>query len=309
MIKSIENKISRIPIIKYFYQAIKGIKIPGLSGMSLYDIIEMYIIGIGKGALTSRAGGISYSFFMAIFPFLLFMFTLIPFIPIDDFQVDFMDLISELLPPKTFEVVNEVVLDISENRYGGLMSFGFIMSIFLMTNGVSAIFGGFEYSYHVTKKRNVFRSYIISIGISLIMCFALFTTISATILYKIGISKLKARHILSEDTILTEAGIFVLFIFMIFTIVSLLFYFGTREGKNTSFFSPGSTLTTFLYIVTFYIFGIYVNEFAKYNELYGAVGALLIIMLFIWLNSIILLLGFELNATIHKLKKYARRYV
>jgi membrane protein len=96
---------------------------------------------------------------------------------------------------------------------------------------------------------------------------------------------------------------YLFFIFMIFTTVSLLYYFGTKEGKQSSFFSAGAVLTTLLSFVTFYIFGVYVLKFAKYNELYGSIGTLLVLMLFIWLNSIILLLGFELNASMTQLKK------
>lgn len=274
--------------------------------MSLYDLVHMYIIGIVRGALTSRAGGISYSFFMAIFPFMLFMLTLIPYIPIDGFQENFMFLISEALPPKTFEAVVPILEDIANNKYGGLLSFGFIVSIFLMTNGVNAIFGGFEYSYHVTEVRGVIKAYIISLGTSLLMSFLMIITVVATILFQFGLDFLKAEGWIGEEFLWLENVRYLFFVFMIFTTVSLLYYFGTKEGKYSSFFSPGAILTTILYFFTFYFFGIYVVKFAKYNELYGSIGTLLIMMLFIWLNSIILLLGFELNATMRKLRLSSR---
>lgn len=280
----------------------KKIKIPGLEGMSLYDLIHMYIIGIVRGALTSRAGGISYSFFMAIFPFMLFMLTLIPYIPIEGFQENFMFLISEALPPKTFEAVVPILEDIANNKYGGLLSFGFIVSIFLMTNGVNAIFGGFEYSYHVTEVRGVIKAYIISLGTSLLMSFLMILTVIVTILFQFGLDFLKAEGWIGDEFLWLENVRYLFFVFMIFTTVSLLYYFGTKEGKYFSFFSPGAILTTLLYFFTFYFFGIYVVKFAKYNELYGSIGTLLIMMLFIWLNSIILLLGFELNASLRKLR-------
>jgi membrane protein len=89
---------------------------------------------------------------------------------------------------------------------------------------------------------------------------------------------------------------------MIFTIVSLLFRYGTKQGKETRFFSVGAILTTILSLCTFYLFGIYVVKFAQYNQLYGSIGTLLILMLFVWLNAIILLLGFELNASLYSLR-------
>lgn len=284
----------------------KKIKVPGLEGMSLYDLLHMYGVGIVRGGLTSRAGGISYSFFMAIFPFMLFMLTLIPYIPVEGFQENFMILISEALPPKTFEAVVPIFEDIANNKYGGLLSFGFLVSIFLMTNGINAIFGGFEYSYHVTEVRSVVKAYIVSLGTSLLMSVFLILTVVLTILFQFGLDFLMAKGWLGEEFMWLENIRYLIFLFMIFTTVSLLYYFGTKEGRESSFFSAGSILTTILYIFTFYFFGIYVVKFAKYNELYGSIGTLLIMMLFIWLNSIILLLGFELNASMNKLRQNSK---
>ena len=143
MTKPIEEKLLKVPILNILVKLGKKIKVPGLQGMSLYDLLEMYFLGIIKGALTSRAGAIAFSFFMALFPFLLFILTLIPFVPIDGFQVDFLTALDQILPPTTSESVGSVVDDIVNNRYSGLLSFGVLTSIFLMTNGVNAIFWRF----------------------------------------------------------------------------------------------------------------------------------------------------------------------
>lgn len=173
-----------------------------------------------------------------------------------------------------------------------------------MTNGVNAIFGGFEYSYHVQEVRSVIRAYLIALAVSLLMSLFLIVTVSLIILYQIALAKIdEISWINIDDISLFYYGRVLLFLLMIFTIVSLLFRYGTKQGKNIKFFSPGAILTTVLMLFTFYLFGIYVLKFSKYNELYGSIGTLLILMLFIWLNSIILLLGFELNATIFRLKR------
>jgi membrane protein len=302
MTKPIEDNLSKIPIIKWIVKLGKSIKIPGLFGMSLYDVIEMYVIGILKGALTSRAGGISFSFFMALFPFLLFILTLIPYVPIEGFQVDFLYMIEQLLPPKTVNSVQEVINDIANNRYSGLLSFGFIASIFLMTNGVNAILGGFEYSYHVTEMRNMVRQYLVSMGMAILLSFILVLTVATSIYFEIGINDLKLHGWLDDDVFWIEKGQFVFFIMLVYVSVSFLYKYGTKTIKQNSFFNAGSLLTTLLTIVMFKLFGIYVEKFATYNELYGSIGTLLILMLFVWLNSIILLLGFELNASISKLR-------
>ena len=304
MTKPIEDNLEKIPVINRLVAFGKKIKIPGLEGMSLYDVLEMYVIGIVKGALTTRAGGIAFSFFMAIFPFLLFILTLIPYIPIEGFQEGLLSLMQEALPPKTFEAVDFVIKDIINNQYGGLLSFGFLASIFLMTNGVNAIFGGFEYSYHVKEMRSVFKAYFISLGVSLLMSFFLIVTVTLIIFYKIALTRIhKFGWLNTGDLDLFYYGRGFLFLVMIFTIVSLLFRYGTKQGKDVKFFSPGAILTTVVSMFTFYLFGIYVVKFAQYNQLYGSIGTLLILMLFVWLNAIILLLGFELNATIYRLKR------
>jgi membrane protein len=303
MSKEIEDKLEKIPLVNILVRFGKKVKIPGLQGMSLYDVLEMYIIGIVEGALTTRAGGIAFSFFMAVFPFMLFILTLIPYIPIDGFPEGLFSFIKDILPPQTFEAVDSVLIDITKNQYGGLLSFGFLGSIFLMTNGVNAIFGGFEYSYHVKEMRNIFRAYFISLGVSLLTSFFLIITIILVILYQVALSKINENGWLNTDDLnLFYYGRGFLFLVMIFTIVSLLFRYGTKQGKETRFFSGGAILTTILSLCTFYLFGIYVVKFAQYNQLYGSIGTLLILMLFVWLNSIILLLGFELNASLYSLR-------
>jgi len=172
-----------------------------------------------------------------------------------------------------------------------------------MTNGVNAIFGGFEYSYHVKEVRSVVRAYVISLGVSLVMAFFLVVTVALIIFYQIGLDKLKEQGWLDDDIFWLQIGKGFLFVAMVFTIVSMLYHFGTKTGKHTRFFSPGAIFTTILSIFTFYLFSIYVTEFSKYNELYGSIGTLLILMLFVWLNAIILLLGFELNASIYSLRR------
>lgn len=303
MSKEIEDKLEKIPIVNVLVKFGKKIKIPGLEGMSLYDLLEMYFIGIVEGALTTRAGGIAYSFFMAIFPFLLFVLTLIPFLPIPGAQEGLLSIIADVLPPKTYDAVDSVLVDIIKNQYGGLLSFGFIGSIFLMTNGVNAIFGGFEYSYHVKEIRNVFRAYFIAMYVSVIIVVFLLITVAIIIFFELILKDHVTLGWLDDNLIWIQITRGFIFLTMIFVTVSMLYHYGVKEGKHSRFFSPGSVFTTVLLLLTFNLFGYYVNEFAKYNELYGSIGTLLILMLFIWLNAIILLLGFELNATIYALRR------
>ncbi|QCX39374.1 YihY/virulence factor BrkB family protein [Aureibaculum algae] len=298
-----EEKLLKIPILSWFVKLFLKIKVPGLEGMSLYNVLEMYVLGIVRGALTARAGGIAFSFFMALFPFALFILTLIPYITIEGFQAGFMDFIHQALPPQTFEAVDSVLNDIINNKYSGLLSFGFIMSIILMTNGINALFGGFEDSYHKLQTRSMIRQFLISMAISIVLALLLLVTVAVIIYFEIAISSFKEKGYVSDDLFWIDMGRYVIVLAMILITVALFYFFGTKEGRQISFFSPGAVLTTLLILLNFNIFGIYVRKFAQYNELYGTVGTLLVLMLFIWLNSIILLLGFELNAAMIGLKR------
>ena len=170
-------KFINIPIINNLIQFLKKIKPNSFYGFSFYDILRMYIIGIIKGALSSRAGSISFSFFMAIFPFILFILNLIPFIDlipflsIQDFDKTLLTYIEFFIPSETQSFFNSIFEDIQNKPRGGLLSSVFVLSIIFTANGVSAIFSGFEDSYHIELSRNFFKQYLYSIAVSVLLAF------------------------------------------------------------------------------------------------------------------------------------------
>lgn len=299
----IEQKLEKIPVVKQLVLLLKKITLPWLAGLSFYDLLELYIIGIVEGAISYRAAAIAFSFFMALFPFALFILNLIPYIPIEGFQQDFLDFVRDGVPPNTFDAISKIINDILHNSYQGLLSTGFFLSIFLMANGLNAILGGFENSYHVVVKRSFFRQYIIALGMSIIFSFLLLFTVATIVIFEVFIQKSAIQNVFSESIPLIQMGRYVFLIAMILTVISILFKFGTKRESKRSLLSIGAVFTTILIILSSYIFGIWVLKFSKYNELYGSIGTLLIVMFYIWINCTILLLGFELNTTIQRLKK------
>ncbi|NJW52742.1 YihY/virulence factor BrkB family protein [Salinimicrobium oceani] len=278
--------------------------LPGFEGLSLYDLIIIFYAGIVKGTFSARASAISFSFFMALFPFLLFLLNLIPFVDfIDDFQIAFLDFIDSLLPPDTSEFFNDILFDIAARKRGGLLSFVFLLSIFLMANGVNAVFTGFEFSYHTRVNRSIIRQYFIAVGVSLILALLLLTTVVVTVYLTFLTEDLKSLGVVNDAVIWADVGRYIVFVIMIYLVVAILYYSGTKESRLSRFFSIGAFVSTALIVVTTFLFGIYIENFSTYNELYGSIGALLILMVYIWINSNILLLGFELNASLMKLKR------
>lgn len=302
MSEEIENKLNKIPVVKQLVSLTKAIKLKSLEGLSLYDILELYVLGIFKGAFSYRASAIAFSFFMALFPFALFILNLIPFIPLENFQADFLEFVEEGVPPNTYEAIEAILKDIMETSHQGLLSSGFILSILLMTNGINAILGGFEMSAHITITRGFFRQYFISLAISLVLSMILLITVAAIVVAEVMIQKINLFGEVT-DIALIEWSRYGFILLMILITTSILYKFGAKETSSISFISYGAVFTTILIILSSYIFGIYVTKFAKYNELYGSIGTLLVLMFYIWINCMVLLLGFELNATISKLKR------
>ncbi len=282
----------------------KEIVLPGLEGLSLYDFLIIFYAGIVKGTFSARASAISFSFFMALFPFLLFILNLIPFVNfIDDFQIQFLAFIDELLPPDTKDFFNDIFFDIAARKRGGLLSVVFLLSVFLMANGVNAVFTGFEFSYHTKVNRSIIRQYVIAVGVSIILALLLLITVVVTIYLAYLTEDLKSVGVVSNEIIWVDIGRYIIFVTMVYIAIATLYYFGTKEGRLSRFFSVGAFFSTILIMVTTFLFGLYIENFSAYNELYGSIGALLILMVYIWINSNILLLGFELNASLLKLKK------
>ncbi|WP_281239443.1 YihY/virulence factor BrkB family protein [Flavobacterium praedii] len=299
----IEAKLEKIPIIRNLMHVLKKVKVPGLGGFSFYDLLELYFEGIIDGAFSYHASAVAFSFFMALFPFALFILNLIPFIPIEGFQNDFLQFVKEGVPPNTYDAIANIINDILNNSHSGLMSSGFLLSIFLMANGINGILGGFESSRHVIEKRGFLNQYFVALGISLILSILLLLTVSIIVIFEVFIQKTIIQDVLSDRIPLIILGRYLFIILMILITSSILLRYGTKQAHKPPFISIGSVFTTILIIVSSYFFGIWVIRFSKYNELYGSIGTLLIMMFYIWINCMILLLGFELNATIHKLRK------
>ncbi len=299
----LEHKLERIPVVKHLVRFGKSIKLPWADGLTLYHMVELYITGIVKGDISYRAGAIAFSFFMSLFPFALFLLNLIPYIPVKNFQRDFMRFVEQNVPPNTYDAIAGILQDITNTSYNSLLSTGILLAILLMSNGMNAILSGFQSSLHITIKRSYFRQYAVAIGLSLLFTILLIITVVAIITLEVVIHVLKSNGFLTDDVYLLEIGRYVFLILMMLTATSLLFKFAAKETRKAAFFSYGSVFSTILFALTSFLFSIYVVRFAQYNELYGSIGTLLVLMLYIWINCFILLLGFELNALIHKLKR------
>ncbi len=275
---------------------LQSVRFGNEKSISLYQLVELYGIGIVKGTLTTRASSIAFSFFLSLFPFLIFVLNLIPFVPVENIEDTFSSFFLSIAPSEAQDFLNGVLYDIQSKPRGGLLSSTFVLSIFFMSNGVNAIFGGFSESVHISFSRHFVRQYVYAVGVGVLLGILLLISIAGYLFFEILISQT-----FDFGFELSPWVRLVFFLGMTYFVSAILFYFGTQRGFS-SFFSAGALVTTFLFALTSFGFGVYIDNFGSYNQLYGSIGAILILMLYIWLNAIVLLLGFELNASIAKLK-------
>jgi membrane protein len=278
--------------------------IPGFEGLSLYEVSMFFYKGLVEGALTTRASSLAFNFFLAFFPSIIVLFTLIPFVPIEGFQEQLFVLIMDILPPSTYEATKSIVDDIVNHEQGGLLSLTFILALYFSTNGVNAMITGFNATYHLTDKRTWIQLRLLSFVLTLILAILLILTIIFQIFSQGFMNNLVAEGYLQQYSadIISYAK-WIILIIVLFISISILYYYGPADKSKWKFLSAGSISATTLSVITSVGFSYYVDNFAQYNQLYGSIGTLLVILLWMYFNSIILLLGFELNASIVSAKE------
>jgi len=287
----------------------KKIKLPFFEGVPLYDVTLFFWHSIAKGAIATRASAIAFSFFIAFFPFVIFLFTLIPYIPIDNFQNELLTLIQNVVPPTTYQTIEKTVIDIITQPRGDLLSFGFFAALIFSTNGLASMMSAFDATIHTIHRRTWLSQRITAIFLLIILSLMLTIVIALLTSGELFILYLQENQILKDHFILFLISFskWVIILTVLFFTFSFLYYMAPAKKTKWHFISAGGTLSTFLSVLTIIGFTFYINKFNQYNELYGSIGTLLIILLLIYVMSLILLIGFELNASIHQANRTGRK--
>lgn len=286
-----------------FVRLSKYITIPFFQGQSLYDVMRFFWLGMFEGNVTSRAASVAFSFFLALFPALIFLFSLIPYVPIEGFQDKLFDLLQEIMPPNSYEAAEATIDDIITNRRGGLLSFGFFLGLIFGANGFNALMTNFNTTIHELGERGFFRQEMVAIFLTFILSLLILVGVTLIIFTESFTLWLVSREFIPDDWIgLIQFARWLMMLFIVYISIAILYYFGPANRHLYSFFSPGSILATALIILASYGFSYYVDNFNQYNRLYGSIGTLLVILLWIYLNSIVLIVGFEFNASIAQAK-------
>ncbi|MCU0418879.1 MAG: YihY/virulence factor BrkB family protein [Cyclobacteriaceae bacterium] len=287
---------------------LKKIRFKRYDNLSLYSFLKIFAHNVDEDEILDRANSVSYNFILAIFPAVIFLFTLIPYISsyFPAINTDsIMVFLEGYLPPSMFEVISSTILDIVSKERGGLLTFGFLFSMFLATNGMMALMRAFNACYRTVEKRSVWRMRITALGLTLMLALALLTAVVLLIVGQVIIDYLiaNAQRLNINLTDYTIYLIFILRFVIIFAVffiaISCIYYFGPAVHYNWNFFSVGSRLATLAGLGVSYGFSYYVSHFGSYNKVYGSIGALIALMIWIQLLTTVLLFGYEINASLH----------
>lgn len=301
----LHRQLLHLKIYSNFIEWTKGCVLPGFSPLPLYTVATFFFREISKDTLVNKASSLAYSFMLAIFPGIIFLFTLIPFIPINGFQDQLLSLIELVLPHNAYDAFESTLKDIVKNQNTGLLSLGFLSAIFFATNGVKNLMKAFNKSSLIIETRGWLKQRLIAFVLTTVICLSIIICISAMAIGEVALKYIKGElHI--KDSLAVFAIQFTrwaLLAILYFITISILYRYGPSHTKKWKLFSAGSWLATILAFLTIWGFSYYINHFASYNKVYGSIGTLIVVMIWLYLNSLILLIGFELNASVDVSKR------
>ena len=280
---------------------LKSITFPGFRGKPFYDVLVYFINGFSKGYLTDRAAAVAFNVFLAIFPAVMVLFTFIPYLPLDGVHEEVVDFIEQVVPRNIAGRVVGTIDEIMSHQHGTLMSLGIIMAFYFSSGAIRAFFRGFDMGVNHIGDMSIIRMYGGGLLTTLILGILLITSIALIIVGENYLTLIfNKMHFYNNFVIvLIKIGGWLLTVFALLVAIAVLYYFGNPD-KNRVFrlFTPGTIMFTLLFIVGTIGFNYYIVNFSNYNALYGSIGGVIIFMMWMYVNCIIVLIGYELDASI-----------
>ncbi len=305
MFKKLKRKILYSRAFRTVLGWTKRITPPGFDDFSLYEISRFFFNALFQGHLTTRAAAISFKLFLAFFPALIVLLTLIPYVPISDFQDRLLDSFEEMMPYEVFRFVEDTLEDLVVRKHGALLSLSFIVGLFVASNSINAILEGFSESTNITTWHTALRQRLLSLGLLLALSILAVLTVPVLTLSGVIIRVLNEQGLVIGffEVLALFAAKWAISIMLVITGVSLLYNVGDPSSKTYRVFTPGSILAVFLILLVSQALAFVFSNITDYNALYGSIGAILAVQLWIYVNMIVLLIGYELNISIAHARK------
>lgn len=300
---AIRNSIASSAPGKNLIDRSRKIYLPGFDGFSIYEVWPPFMRQLKRTSLVERASGISFNIVMAIPPTLIFIFTLIPYLPISkQFMNQLFGIIRDIVPgEKNNSVIIQFLRDFVNRPRNELLSSGLLLAIFFSSNAMMGVLRSFDKNYPGFRKRKGIHKRKVALQLTLITFFLVFVCIllliaQSAVLKWFGVQRASIRAIIGNVR-------WIIIVFLSFYIVSFIYRHGPALAKRWRLVTPGAVFATTLMIIATWIVSYWVDHFSNYNKVYGSIGAIFILMSLIYANSLALLMGFELNVTLANLKR------
>jgi membrane protein len=277
-------------------------KFLGYKEISWYSVFQFFVRWVDTKDLHLRSSALSFTFFLSLFPTVIFFFTLIAYLPFKQSPEEILFFLQGVMPNNAFRIIKSTLVDILKHQRSGLLSVGFVLAVYFSTNGFHSLMNTLNRYGKERETRSFWKQRVIAIILSFIVSTAILISVLLVTGGNWAIKWLdQTKYFPSKITpvllFLLNNGIVVL---IILTIVSCVYYFAPSKHSKWRFLTPGSIFASVVTLLSTYFFSVYVNHFNTYNKVYGSIGALIVIMLLIYINTYILLLGYELNVVIEK---------
>lgn len=298
----LQQVLDNNPKAKRLWVHLRKFTLPGFDGIPVFTVIRFIADELKKDLIPTRARSIAYSFFIAFFPGMIFLLTLLPYIPLEGVQVQFFTLINEVFPDK---VVNSFILttvdDLLNQPREGLLSFGAILTLYFSTQGVVSMILSFNKTYSIYTDRNFFTLRWVALKLTILLLFMFLISIVVLIAGE-SLINLFLNYVEIKSfwvNFLLNALRYLIILILFFFSISTIYRYGPAAKKKWSFITPGSTLATIGSIAASLIFSNYISGFDRYNTVYGIFGSIILFLGWLYVNAFVLLIGFELNAAIY----------
>jgi membrane protein len=307
MRKRLKDYASRHRIIRFLERKAKHISLPGFDKVPVFYVGQFFLKEMGDERISMQASSIAFYFLMALFPAILFFFTLIPIIPIEGFQNTLFDSISKVLPDASFSFITGAIEDIIKIQRFDLLSIGFLMAFFFSTQGVNALTKAFHRDQVIFRRRSWLQRKLVVVKLTAVLFVLMVFSVVLVILGNQLVNLTADWFGISNrfEVFLLSLLRWIIILMTFFTTISFIYYYAPATEKRWRFITVGSTVATAISLVSSLVFAFVVNNFNLYNEIYGSIGAFLAMIVWLYMNAMALLIGFELNYSI-KYQHYVR---
>lgn len=310
-VKKLPRKLLFKRPVRKFLHLIKQITLPGFQGVPIFDVLDFFIRNLLKESIANRAKAMAFSFFLALFPMLLFLFSLLPYFPIQGIINELYSALYDMLPADVYAKVINTMDEILTHKHNVLLSVGFLGTLVVSVNGMDSIMQAFNQSLNIIETRSFVKRKLLCLYLVLLLFVLVAVVLTIMMGYKHFTAYLLSRDLIAENFwyYAMNVGKWILMIAIGLFVISSIYYVAPVKKQRLNFFSAGASLSTVLFFLVTAGFRLYIENFSNYNALYGSIGTLIIVMLWIQLSCMILLIGYELNISIVSTKNKNNPFV